>query len=172
MTKRPREGHRRFVSARALRWAAVAALGGGVLALALGTALRQTPEEVHAGQETADDTRAEAAEYIARYHALSLTPSQAEMRKEALSAIPAPCCQEYSIETCCCPCNLAKSVWGLAASLIVEQGYDAPQVTAAVKEWLRSTNERGYSGDACFQGGCERPFHENGCGGMDEERIS
>jgi hypothetical protein len=114
---------------------------------------------------------AEAARFIEHYHAIRLTPEQERIKQDALESIPAPCCNQFSMATCCCPCNLAKSVWGLTHHLIAERRYDASAVRQAVLDWLASSNPGGYSGDACFTGGCQRPFSQNGCGGMDERHI-
>ena len=35
----------------------------------------------------------------------------------------------------------------------------------------RLTEDRAILTGACFNGGCERPFHEDGCGGMRESMI-
>lgn len=120
----------------------------------------------------ATDIRQQAADFIRYYHSIVLTSEQEAINRAALSAIPAPCCANTSIATCCCPCNLAKSVWGLAHFLIAKRGYSAPQVKAAVEDWLHSSNPGGYSGNACYTHGCGRSFDHNGCGGMDETRIS
>jgi len=74
--------------------------------------------------------------------------------------------------TCCCPCNLAKAAWGLAAHDIAHRGYDAIAVRHDVERWLASVNPRGSAGDACEQGRCGLPFDEDGCGGMNEEHVS
>lgn len=118
------------------------------------------------------DARRQAAEFIGYYHSIQLTEGQKKTMQEALSVIPAPCCSDYSIATCCCPCNLAKSVWGLSHYLIAERGYDVPKVRALVREWMQFTNSRGYSGTACYRGGCTAPFGQDGCGGMNEKQIS
>jgi hypothetical protein len=119
------------------------------------------------------DAKIEAAEFIEYFNTIELTAEQRAIKLEALSSIPAPCCSEYSIDTCCCPCNLAKSVWGLTHLLITERGYDADQVRSEVEAWMKFTNPSGYTGDACHsRSGCGRPFEQNGCGGMDEGRIS
>lgn len=117
------------------------------------------------------DARRQAAEFISYHRSIVLTPEQQEIMKTGLSRIPAPCCAAYSIATCCCPCNLAKSTWGLSKFLIARRGTSASEVQAAASEWLRFINPRGYTGDACFRGGCERPFSQNGCGGMNERHI-
>jgi hypothetical protein len=66
---------------------------------------------------------------------------------------------------------MAKTIWGLSSYLIAEQGYSADQVSEAVAEWIQFINPGGFSGDACFTGGCIRPFNKNGCGGMEESRV-
>jgi hypothetical protein len=118
-----------------------------------------------------DAVRALAARYIAYYKSIALTPGQEKVKTEALETIPAPCCKEYSIATCCCPCNLAKSVWGLSHYLIAQRGQGAGEVRKAAREWLRTANPSGYAGDACGEGRCALPFHEDGCAGMDERKV-
>ena len=118
------------------------------------------------------DARSDASRYIAYHRSAKLTPEQEAMKEEALSAIPAPCCKDYSIATCCCPCNLAKAVWGLSEQLIVERGYGAEGVRSVVEDWIQFTNADGYSGTACYKGRCGRPFAQDGCGGMNEQHVS
>ncbi len=118
------------------------------------------------------DARSDAYRYIAYHRTAKLTPEQETTKEEALSAIPAPCCKDYSIATCCCPCNLAKAVWGLSEQLIVERGYGAERVKSVVEDWIHFTNADGYSGTACYKGGCGRPFDQDGCGGMNEKHVS
>jgi len=117
------------------------------------------------------DPHLQAKEFIAYYNSIALTPEQEKIKSEALSAISAPCCSNYSILTCCCPCNLAKSVWGLSNFLIADHNYSAKQVKEAVSEWIHFTNKDGYAGNACNRGRCDSPFGEDGCGGMDEKKI-
>ena len=117
------------------------------------------------------DAHLQAKEFIVYYNSIALTPEQEKLKSDALSAIPAPCCGDYSILTCCCPCNLAKSAWGLSHFLIAKRNYNARQVREAVSEWIQFTNKDGYAGNACYKGRCNLPFSEDGCGGMDERRI-
>ena len=117
------------------------------------------------------DLRKQTAEFIGYSKSIVLTPEQDRIKAEALESIPAPCCEQYSIATCCCPCNLAKSVWGLANYLIAKGHQGPAQVQQAVVRWLESTNGQKYTGDACFTGGCNRPFQHNGCGGMKETDV-
>lgn len=114
---------------------------------------------------------ARATEFMGYDRSITLTSGQREVKGRALSAIPAPCCKDYAIRTCCCPCNLARSVWGLARYAIAKRGYGEAQVKGAVQEWLRAVNTSGFSGSACHRGRCGRPFAADGCGGMDEGRL-
>lgn len=132
---------------------------------AKGGTSRQTP------QIRFYNVRQQTEEFIGYNKWISLTPEQQRIKTQALSSIPAPCCSKYSMATCCCPCNLAKSVWGLANHLIAEKRYDAPRVKQAVLQWIRFTNPNGSAGNACFQGRCGRAFREDGCGGMDEATV-
>lgn len=115
--------------------------------------------------------RARAEQYIDYWNAIKLDTDQERVKDEALQAIKAPCCSQYSMATCCCPCNLAKSVWGLSHYLIARKGYTAPQVKKAVLQWLEAINPSGFTGNACFTGGCKRPFAKNGCGGMEAAQV-
>jgi hypothetical protein len=112
-----------------------------------------------------------AATFIAFNKSITLTPAQQKIMDEALSAIPAPCCAKNPLTTCCCPCNLAKSSWGLSKYLIAEKQYSAPMVKKTILDWLHSVNPQGFTGNACFTGGCNRSFAKNGCGGMNEQQL-
>ncbi|MHB0972414.1 MAG: hypothetical protein ACYC7A_03990 [Thermoanaerobaculia bacterium] len=116
-------------------------------------------------------TRDETERFIAYYQSIHLTPEQERVKVEALASIPAPCCSDNPLATCCCPCNMAKAAWGLSAWLIGEKSFDAVQVRQAAKDWLAAANPGGFSGDACDTGGCSRPIHENGCGGMNDKQV-
>lgn len=109
--------------------------------------------------------------FIEYYKTIKLTPEQEKIKTDALSAIPAPCCSDFSIATCCCPCNLAKSIWGLSGYLITEHGYGVEQVRDAAKGWISFVNKSGYSGDTCKTGGCGHAFKDSGCGGMKEDTL-
>lgn len=152
----------------------------GVLALSMSPQASALPQgsAAVAKQTPADqrlviftDAHRQATEFISYDRSITLTAAQKKLMDEALSSIPAPCCAQYSIASCCCPCNLAKSVWGLSKSLIARQRATAAQVSAAATEWLHFTNPAGYTGDACFTGGCNRSFGHNGCGGMDDRHV-
>ncbi len=113
-----------------------------------------------------------------------LTAAQEAVKREALTALRAPCCDDRTMYTCCCPCNLAKTVWGLANYLIVEKSYDAAAVRDAVTQWLhfirpdyyavQDLTAQGLSPadyglrdvDSCYDGLCEEPFSRGGCAGM------
>ena len=122
-------------------------------------------------QVKSEEARQQAAQFIEYYRTITLTAVQEKVKKEALTAIPAPCCKGYSIATCCCPCNLAKAAWGLSHFLIADKGYGVQQVRTEVQRWINSTNHGGYAGNACYIGHCNQPFKEDGCGGMDERQV-
>jgi hypothetical protein len=117
------------------------------------------------------DVQTQTAEFIGYYKSIKLTPEQEKLKTEVLSKIPAPCCSEYSIATCCCPCNLAKSVWGLSNYAITNLNYDAKKLNYAVLEWIEFTHKNGHAGDSCSKGRCGSSFAEDGCGGMKEGEI-
>ncbi len=118
------------------------------------------------------DAGSQTAQFIGYTRSITLTPEQQERKNRVLGSIPAPCCKDYSVATCCCPCNLAKSVWGLSNYLIAKKNMTDAELTRSVKGWLRFINAKGFSGDVCYSsGGCSRPFTANGCGGMDEKKL-
>ncbi len=155
-------GHRGRVPWIAAAVVALAAVVGLMLFL---------ERDSEAGPIEFTDVRKQALEFIAYNDSIQLTPEQEAVKKKALAAIPAPCCKDNSAYTCCCPCNMAKSWWGLANYLIAEEGQDADQVRATVEEWIEFIGPEGFSGNACYTGGCMRPFHQNGCGGMQHSHV-
>jgi hypothetical protein len=131
--------------------------------------------------------------FIDWYNTIALTPAQEAVKAEALSGLVAPCCDEYPAATCCCECNLSRSVWGLCAYLIKRKGYTFQEVRDAAVQWLhfirpdyyvaaalvaqgRDASLYGISTESsCFTDRCELPFYARrgaqilgGCGGMDE----
>lgn len=123
------------------------------------------------GEDTSVRDRTE--KYIAYNQSIkALTPEQRVVMERALSSLPAPCCSKYTALTCCCACNLSRTVWGLSKHLIVAQNYGAEQVRESVSKWIQAVNPDGFSGKVCETGGCGRPFHANGCGGMDSSKIA
>jgi hypothetical protein len=149
--------------------AAIAAIG--TASAFAGTPLAAAAVRRGDDRSASRSVRAQAEQYIDYWNAIPLNADQQRVKAEALNAIKAPCCSEYSMATCCCPCNLAKSVWGLSHYLIAKKGYAAPQVKKAVLAWLESINPGGFTGNACFTGGCKRPFAKNGCGGMEATQV-
>ena len=116
---------------------------------------------------------AQAVEFIGYSSSIELTPSQKALRDRALERVPAACCSKFTAATCCCPCNLAKTVWGLANHMIVHENADAAQVRSAAREWIASINPKGFTGDVCDSpGGCARRLSANGCGGMNANDVS
>lgn len=129
-----------------------------------------TPHHV-SGPLAFNDVTAQAREFMAYNRTIELTAAQESVKRQALSHMAAPCCSDYSAYTCCCECNLSRTVWGLSNHLIAQRGYDAEQVSATVTEWLNFVNPQGFGGNACFDGGCGRPFDKDGCGGMNEAHF-
>ena len=117
------------------------------------------------------DVPAQAKEFIGYADSISLAPEQQKIKEQVLSQIPANCCKKFSMLTCCCPCNMAKSIWGLSNFMLVRHGANAAQLKAAVESWVSTIGKGGFTGDACFTGGCGRPFAKNGCGGMDQDHL-
>lgn len=117
------------------------------------------------------DLKSQMKEFIGYYRAIELTPEQEAVKKAALDTRPAVCCSDYTAYTCCCDCNLSKSLWGLANYLIAKRGMDADEVARVTTDWMEFTNPDGYSGNACYTGGCARSPRANGCGGMKEDDL-
>ncbi|MCH7666496.1 MAG: hypothetical protein IH936_11285 [Acidobacteria bacterium] len=103
---------------------------------------------------------------------IELTEAQEQVMKDALAPMPAPCCSDNSAYTCCCPCNLAKSWWGLSKHLIAEHGAGVGEVRTTVQEWFSRLSPDGFSGDVCGTGGCNRALRNNGCGGMSATKVN
>ena len=116
--------------------------------------------------------RAQAAEFIGYARSIRLTAPQRETWEAALGSMASPCCKDFRLSTCCCPCNLAKSAWGLANFLIARRGATVAEVQEGVRSWIAFVNPGGFSGDVCVtSGGCARTFARNGCGGMHESDL-
>jgi hypothetical protein len=125
-------------------------------------------------------------QFLDYYSTIQLTPQQDSIRISALEPLPAPCCDDNPMSTCCCPCVLARSVWGLSKYLITEKKYNAEELREAALQWLkfirrdyfvlRGLEERGVDPAvfglvyeaSCYTGKCNYSFSEGGCGGMVE----
>lgn len=117
------------------------------------------------------DLRAQTLQFIRYNRDIKLTVAQEAVKRMALSRMHAVCCDDETAYTCCCECNLSRTVWGLSNHLIAERGYTASQVSQKVSDWLRFIGPDGFSGAACYQGGCGRAFNRDGCGGMNEASV-
>lgn len=156
--------------------AAIAALGRTLTSPAESTGLRTTTParktESRNNRMVFNDYPAQMREFMAYNDSIHLTADQQAIKEKALGGHPAVCCHDSSALTCCCPCNLSRSVWGLANYLIAKKGYGVKQVENAVAEWMAFTNPSGYTGDSCYvPGGCERAPRQDGCGGMDANDL-
>ncbi len=117
------------------------------------------------------DVKAQTAEFMGYYKSIQLTPEQEAVKKEALTALPAPCCSDNTAYTCCCPCNMSMTIWGLSNYLVAEKGIDAEALKAKVQEWIAFINPKGFSGEVCYKGQCGRSFANGGCGGMNPDHV-
>jgi hypothetical protein len=118
------------------------------------------------------DPATQSREFMGYYHTIELTDEQEAIKKEVLGAMPAACCSGSSAYTCCCPCNLSKTIWGLSNYVIAERGADAKQLRAAVDAWMGFVNPNGFRGNACYQGGCDSSMSGGGCGAMQEDKLT
>jgi hypothetical protein len=117
------------------------------------------------------DVEAQSREFMEWERTIKLTPDQEALKKVALEAIPAPCCSDNSAYTCCCSCNVSRTIWGLSNYMIAKQDAAPEAVREKVTEWVAFVNPAGYSGKTCYIGGCPRPFHKDGCGGMNANHL-
>lgn len=136
------------------------------VALSCVAAERSTTEEIEFG-----DAESQARTFMEWERGIQLNAQQEAIKKAALSEIPAPCCSDNSAYTCCCPCNLSRTIWGLSNYMIAKQGADATAVRAKAEEWIAYMNPNGSDGKACYTGRCPRPFREDGCGGMNPSQL-
>ena len=118
-----------------------------------------------------DDVKARTRQFMEWERTIRLTPRQEAVKKAALTAMPAPCCDDNSAYTCCCSCNVSRTIWGLSNYLIAERGADAKTVENKVNEWIAFVNPSGFSGKTCYARGCSRAFKHDGCGGMLRDRV-
>ena len=116
-------------------------------------------------------SRDEVLTLMGFYDSIELTAEQEAVRQEALGPLPAACCNEFSMATCCCVCNLSRSIWGLSKHLIAERGASAEVVRKSVEAWVAAINPDGYQGKTCTTGQCGKPFKEGGCGGMNPNHL-
>ncbi len=124
------------------------------------------------GDITFNDVESQTAQFIDWESSIKLTPEQERVKKVALEAIPAACCGNNSAYTCCCPCNMSRSVWGLSNYMIAKQEAGAVAVREKATEWIKFIAPDGHSGKTCYTaGGCTRPFSKDGCGGMNPDRV-
>ena len=137
----------------------------GLAVLAVGCSL------LGAGEIVFEDVSAQSRQFITWYETIKLTPEQEAVKRAALEALPAPCCSDNSAYTCCCECNISRTVWGLSHYMITEQDATAEQVREKVREWIAFISPKGHSGQSCYNGGCARSFSNDGCGGMSADHL-
>jgi hypothetical protein len=117
------------------------------------------------------DVATQSRQFMEWHRTIKLTPDQEAVKKAALEALPAPCCSDNSAYTCCCQCNVSRTVWGLSQYMIAKQGAKAEQVREKVREWIAFVSPKGFSGKSCYNGGCARTFNNDGCGGMSADHL-
>ncbi len=144
----------------------------GCLVLVTGSLLATSKTETDWTAGKYEGSREQVLELMDYYSAIELTPEQEAIRTQALASMPAPCCNNFSAATCCCECNLSRSIWGLSKLLITEHQADAELVRTAVEGWIKALNPTGYEGKTCTTGRCNLPFKEGGCGGMQEHHLA
>ena len=142
-------------------------VAGAALAIVCKDALRAAEIEFR-------DVAAQSRQFMRWHEEIGLTDSQEAVKKAALGSIPAPCCADNSAYTCCCPCNISRTIWGLSQYMIAKQGASAEQVRSKVQEWIAFIGPRppaGFSGSGCYTGACSMPFDKGGCGGMRADSL-
>lgn len=57
------------------------------------------------------------------------------------------------------------------AKWMVKEGYNEEDIKRGVQRWFSFVHPAGFSGKGCYMGNCERPFAQDGCGGMNPKKI-
>lgn len=141
------------------------------VALSLATVFLAVKGLAGAGEIVFTDAKVQSRQFIEWYRTIKLTPEQEGVKKSALQALRADCCSDKTAYTCCCECNISRTIWGLSQYMIAKQGATAEKVREKVQQWLSFINPNGFSGQACYRGGCGRPFAHDGCGGMRADTL-
>lgn len=129
------------------------------------------PPVLFGGKLRFTDVDRQSRQFIGYNSSIQLTPGQEAVKRQVLEGMPAACCRESNALTCCCPCNLSKTIWGLSNYVLSVHHASPAQLREAVVAWKEFTNPAGYGGSSCYSGGCSLPFHEDGCGGMSESHL-
>ena len=130
------------------------------------------PATAAVGDDPVAELLALPMERLIAYDAeIELTAEQEEIKRAALTPIPAPCCSDRSAYTCCCQCNLGRAWWGLSKVLITEHGQGAAEVQANVERWIGNLRPQGFAGNSCYTGRCSTAARHDGCSGMNPNRI-
>jgi len=129
------------------------------------------PVSVLGGKLVFRDEGLQAREFLGYHSSIRLTAQQEAIKREVLEAMPAACCSRSNAYTCCCTCNLSKSVWGLSNYVLTQYHANADELRSVVRAWLDYTNPGGHTGRSCYTGSCELAFRDNGCGGMSESDL-
>lgn len=155
---RPR---RKDGNARILLWA-VAAVAAAVLGIRMAAG---PPGGAASNASGRIEVPAEVEQVLAAAAGTHLTPEQERTKTEALSGIPAPCCNRHTLSMRCCGCTLSRAAAAYATSLVTRDG-DTARVREAIVSWLRSLKPSGYTGTECRAKKCQRSLADGGCAGM------
>lgn len=161
-----RDFSRRFLSVTLIAIFLVAGTATLSACSAKGARAEDSSASQHASTMEFTGDRAETEQFIKWYKSIDLTSAQVATRKAALEALPAPCCSQFTADTCCCECNMKRATHGLAKYLIAEKGWTADAVRTAVAKWHKVSHPNGFNGDACMAGRCNLSFAQDGCAGM------
>lgn len=162
--KSRRPGSSRTEPSRARSWAilAIVVLAGVVGALVARRA--SSGKESRSPTPAFSGTEAEAEGFAA---AMSNRPSQPQrhIERKVLDGIRSPCCGEHLMSGRCCGCLLSRAITGLTRSLVLRGETDVEHLRRTVGAWIRAARIQGFSGRACVEQRCSRPFAADGCGG-------
>lgn len=162
--KSRRPGPSRTEPSRVRSWAifATVVVAGVIGALVARRAARE--QESRPPTQTFSGTEAEAEGFAA---AMSNRPSQPQRQIErtVLDGIRSPCCGKHLMSGRCCGCLLSRAITGLTRSLVLGGETDVEHLRRTVGAWIRAARIQGFSGRACVEQRCSRPFAADGCGG-------
>lgn len=164
-TRKPRRPELSRTAASQVRsWGIVAivVVVGTIGALVARRAARE--QESRSAMPAFSGTEAEAEGFAA---ALSVPPLQPQrhIERAVLGGIRSPCCGKHLMSGRCCGCLLSRAILGLTRSLVLRGETDVEHLRGTVDAWIRTARSQGFSGRACVEQRCSRPFAADGCGG-------
>lgn len=142
-----------------------------LLAVALAATLtgtliaRRAPREEPLPPLPAFSGTEQEAEAFAAAMSDRVLPPQRRIERAVLDGIRSPCCGKHQMSGRCCGCLLSRAITGLARTLVLRGVTDVESVRRTVEGWIRAARRQGFSGKACVEQRCARPFTDDGCGG-------